>query len=184
MVIGYAGRICEDKGIFELLKIFNQLKFDLPNLNLEVVGDLDSQDYFSEKLVTLLRDTKGVFWTNHVSQSELASKMRNWNLQLFLSKREGLGNVILEAGACGVPTICWEIVGTRDAIPDFAKNQLVKFGDYEKLFDIVKQNLKIPIGELSRVDLANWYHKRFNQDFVLHNFVKFVKSLGVVKNGK
>ena len=102
--------------------------------------------------------------------------MRSWDLQIFLSKREGLGNVILEAGACGVPTFCWNIIGTKDAIPDFASDFLIPYGDINSLEKSVVSYLNAPLNQSEKFALIHWYHDNFEQKKVLTDFVGFIND--------
>ena len=109
--------------------------------------------------------------------------MRSWDAQIFLSRREGLGNVILEAGACGIPTFCWDIIGIRDAIPSFAQNFLIPFGDTNLLEKSVTNYLDSPLNQSEKINLANWYHDNFEQKKVLSSLSEFINDSLKVYNG-
>jgi len=174
--IGYAGRVSNDKGISELFDLFARLSVQTSNLYLEVIGDLDMEDKIPEKLIMELKSNPRIEWINSISQVDLAERMRNWDLQVFLSKREGLGNVILEAGACGVPTFCWDIIGTKDAIPDFAQDFLISYRDMELLEKSVSNYLHSPLELSKKLKLAEWYLDNFEQKKVLSEFVGFIDA--------
>ena len=161
--VGYAGRVSNDKGITDLCDLFARLSVQIPDLYLEIIGDLDLEDKISEKLVIDLRSNPRIQWINSLAQPDLAERMRNWDLQIFLSKREGLGNVILEAGACGVPTFCWDMIGTKDAIPDFAQDFLISYGEMKLLEKSVINYLNSPLEQSKRLKLAQWYVDNFEQ---------------------
>lgn len=174
--LGYAGRVSNDKGVSELLDLFARLSIHNTNLNLEIVGDLDTEDKISEKLIQDIKSNPRIKWVNSISQIELAELMRNWDLQIFLSKREGLGNVILEAGACGIPTFCWNIIGTKDAIPDFARDFLIAIGDMSLLEKSIANYLHSPFDLSNKLKLAEWYLDNFEQKKVLSEFVGFIEA--------
>ncbi len=174
--LGYAGRVSNDKGIFDLFDLFTRLSIQRSDLYLEIIGDLDLEDKIPEKLIMDLRSHPRIEWVSSLSQLELAERMRNWDLQIFLSKREGLGNVILEAGACGVPTFCWNIMGIKDAIPDFAQNFLISYGDMELLQKSVNNYLNSTLEQTGKLKLAQWYLDNFEQKRVLSKFVEFINS--------
>ena len=174
--IGYAGRVSNDKGISDLFDLFIKLTLQIPNLYLEIIGDLDLDDEISKKLVNDIKSHSKIQWRSNISQDELAKHMRSWDLQIFLSKREGLGNVILEAGACGVPTFCWNIIGTKDAIPDFAPDFLIPYGDMNLLEKSVVNYLNSPLNRSEKLALTNWYHDNFEQKKVLTDFLGFIND--------
>jgi glycosyltransferase involved in cell wall biosynthesis len=174
--IGYAGRVSNDKGVSELYDLFIKLISQIPNLHLEIIGDLDLDDKISDKLVSDIKSHSKIQWTGNIPQDELAEHMRSWDLQIFLSKREGLGNVIIEAGACGVPTFCWNIIGTKDAIPEFAQDFLIPYGDTNYLEKSVISYLNSPLDQSEKIALSNWCHENFEQKKVLSNFTEFMNG--------
>ena len=181
-VMGYAGRIAKDKGIDKLIDLFISLSASVNNLYLEIIGIIDQDDKISEKNLEILNSHPNIILVPNLSQLELASHMQNWDIQVFLSEREGLGNVILEAGACGIPTFCWDIVGTRDAVPTTKQNFLIPYGDLQTLETSVIKYLEAPLSFNDRIELANWYEDNFGQQKVLNDFVTFVDELLGVYN--
>lgn len=174
--IGYAGRVSNDKGVSDLFDLFVKLTLQIPNLCLEIIGDLDLDDKISKKLANDIKSYSKIQWKRNIPQDELAKHMRDWDLQIFLSKREGLGNVILEAGACGVPTFCWNIIGTKDAIPDFAPDFLIPYGDINLLEKSVVSYLNSPFNHSEKLALTHWYHDNFEQKKVLTDFLGFIND--------
>lgn len=174
--IGYAGRVSNDKGVSDLFDLFIKLTLQIPNLCLEIIGDLDLDDKISKKLANDIKSYSKIQWKRNIPQDELAKHMRDWDLQIFLSKREGLGNVILEAGACGVPTFCWNIIGIKDAIPDFAPDFLIPYGDINLLEKSVVSYLNSPFNHSEKRALTHWYHDNFEQKKVLTDFLGFIND--------
>ena len=174
--IGYAGRVSNDKGISDLFNLFIRLTSHIPNLYLELIGDLDLDDKISRKLVSDISSHSKIQWRRNITQDELAEHMRSWDLQIFLSRREGLGNVIIEAGACAVPTFCWNIIGTKDAIPGFAQDFLIPQGDTKLLEKSVIGYLNSPLNRSEKITLANWYQENFEQKKVLDDFIEFIND--------
>ena len=174
--IGYAGRISNDKGITDLYNLFTKLTPQIPNLYLEIIGDLDLEDEISKELVNDINSHSKIRWIQDTQQDKLAVHMRSWDAQIFLSRREGLGNVILEAGACGIPTFCWDIIGTRDAIPSFARNFLIPFNDTNLLEKSVLNYLDSPLSQSEKIRLSNWYAENFEQMKVLSKFIEFIND--------
>jgi glycosyltransferase involved in cell wall biosynthesis len=181
-IMGYAGRIARDKGIDKLIDLFISLSASVNNLYLEIIGIIDQDDKISDKNLEILNSHPNIILVPNLSQLELASHMQNWDIQIFLSEREGLGNVILEAGACGIPTFCWDIVGTRDAVPTTKKNFLIPYGDLQTLETSVIKYLEAPLSFDDRIELANWYEDNFGQQKVLNDFVTFIDELLGVYN--
>jgi len=115
-------------------------------------------------------------WIKVANSNEIANHVRNWDLQIFPSKREGFGTSIIEASASGVPTIAWDIVGVRDAIPPNLKNLLVPVTNIDRFVKHSLNYLKNPIGERERSELSNWTRLNFDTNIVLSNFLKFIEE--------
>jgi glycosyltransferase involved in cell wall biosynthesis len=181
--IGYAGRISNDKGITDLYNLFIKLTSQIPNLYLEIIGDLDLEDEISKELINDINSHSKIRWIQDTQQDKLAVHIRSWDAQIFLSRREGLGNVILEAGACGIPTFCWDIIGTRDAIPSFARNFLIPFADTNLLEKSVINYLDSPLSQSEKTRLSDWYAENFEQKKVLSKFTEFINDTLKVYHG-
>jgi glycosyltransferase involved in cell wall biosynthesis len=178
IILGYAGRIAKDKGIEDLVGVFEKLSSNR-EISLEIIGDLDLADLISQDIMVKIKNNSKIRWINFLDQKDLAERMRHWQAQIFLSKREGLGNVILEAGACGVPTFCWDTLGTKDAIPDFAKFFLVEIYNDSVLIQRINKYLKQPFSAVEKQEYSNWYINYFNQELVLESFYNYIKALEV-----
>ena len=151
-------------------EIISDLKF------LEIIGDIDNDDMIPIETVRRIRLNPKVKIFKSMAQGDLASRMQSWDLQVFLSKREGLGNVILEAGACGVPTLGWDIIGVQDAIPYFAKNCLIPYGNFHILQEAILSFIDKPLTQSEKKTLSQWYIDNYDQTKVLKSFVVFIMS--------
>lgn len=85
---------------------------------------------------------------SHTSEVEKLFQIADLNLSL--SRREGLGLVPLEAAACGVPTAAFAVTGIIDTIEDGVSGRLVAPGGAAQLIDVVSHLLMTP-GELERL---------------------------------
>ena len=115
-MILYIGRLNPDKGIIDLVKTFNLLKKDHKNLSLIFVGFEDGievsniknniDDNFKKNFYYF----KYSLYPNHF--------MRLSDILCVPSYREGFGQVVVEAGACGIPSVVSNIYGLKDALID------------------------------------------------------------------
>ena len=177
-VIGYAGRLSSEKGLDDLVLIFTELSQKIKNLKLEIIGNYDMDDPVSLKTKRSIYNNNLVWQIPEMSQILLAEKMKLWTLQIFLSKREGLGNVVIEAAACGVPTIAWDIIGVRDAIPNWLhKKMLIPFNDFDGLKIAIQNYLEYPFDVKTRLDLSNWATTKFDQAKLDIEFRKFLEKV-------
>jgi glycosyltransferase involved in cell wall biosynthesis len=125
-----------------------------PDVNLTIVGDGAYRDELQEKL-------KGfeVTFTGYLEGDELIEAYHRSDLFVFPSTTDTFGNVILEAHACGIPTVVTDQGGPSENVVDGETGLVVK-GDnvydlkagIESLLDYDK--LK-KMGEHARQAVAN-----------------------------
>ena len=113
----FIGRLVKDKGINELVKAFYQLNAQYPNTRLLLVGP------FEENLDPLEPETLTEIDTNKAIEAVgRQNDVRPWlaasDVFVFPSYREGFPNVVIEAGAMGLPSIVTDINGSREIIID------------------------------------------------------------------
>jgi glycosyltransferase involved in cell wall biosynthesis len=108
IVILFVGRFKRDKGILELVKSFSLIHEKNQNTALWLVGTDE------ENLQPALEKVKGVqvIPFSRVPEQYMAAA----DIFCLPSYREGFGSVVIEAAACGIPSIGSNIYGLSDAI--------------------------------------------------------------------
>ena len=119
----FIGRLVRDKGIDELVAAFSKLNKDRPETRLVLVGGMESD------LDPLLPETLAEVESNPAIEAVgRQADVRPWlvasDALVFPSYREGFPNVVIEAGAMGLPSIVTDINGSREIIVD-GKNGVV-----------------------------------------------------------
>lgn len=113
----FIGRLVRDKGINELIEAFKKLNVQYPNTRLILVGGQEQQ------LDPLLPETVNEIENNPAIEAVgRQNDVRPWLLAsdvlVFPSYREGFPNVVIEAGAMGLPSVVTDINGSREIIKD------------------------------------------------------------------
>lgn len=123
----FLGRVCADKGVFTLIDAFNAHVVEYPSSWLVIVGPIE------EKSLDFLR----VSTSHHVVYvpftNDPSSYFQFSDILVMPSKREGFCTTVIEAAACGVPSIGTDIVGLRDSIVQNKTGVLVPEGDIKAL---------------------------------------------------
>lgn len=125
IVIGHVGRFNKQKNHERLLKIFFEIKRKCDNSVLVLVGDGDLKKYIEKRAIELnLKDSilfLGI-------RDDVDKIMQIFDVFLFPSLYEGLGIVLIEAQAAGVPCLT-----SAKVVPNEAKiTDLLHFISLEK----------------------------------------------------
>jgi glycosyltransferase involved in cell wall biosynthesis len=161
VTIGYLGRICNDKGYTDLLALINDDR--LKDFNIIIKGKLEikNTDHFIRQVKS--RNIKYEEWDNHPEKF-----LKKIDILFFPSLREGFGNVAMEAAACGVPSVAYNIIGVKDAVKHGASGMLVDPNDsiIDKLYELaLNKELLIRLKKTSRL----YAEENFDQKKVLHD---------------
>src|SRR5699024_1392661 len=108
------GRICKDKGMIEILKIAAALDDHIPKIRFIMLGRVEDQAFYS--LFGPLLNKKTIQHVDVVD--DIRPYVAVSQLHLFLTHREGFGNVAIEAAAMGIPTLAYDVVGVRDSVAE------------------------------------------------------------------
>ena len=125
-VFVFVGRLVGDKGINELVQAFKQLVVSLSGVEnssiknqtkLLLVGPLESDlNPLQEETLREIETNKNVISVGF--QKEVRSYFAIADCLVFPSYREGFPNVVLQAGAMGLPAIVTDINGSNEIIMD------------------------------------------------------------------
>ncbi len=154
VVMLFVGRLKKEKGILELVEAFSKAKTTCQEMELWLVGP-DEEDV--QQKVGLLEGIKYVSFT-----SEPQQYMASADILCLPSYREGFGSVIIEAGACGIPSIGSNIYGLQDAIVDGETGILVKPKSVDALATAM---LQLSQDESLRVQMGKAAQKRAIDSF-------------------
>jgi len=109
----YLGRLKRDKGLLDLAAAFSEHAKQIRNSHLLVVGP-DEERLAGEIRACCAVIADRVHLIGYTAEPE--RYMAAADVLCLPSYREGFGSVILEAAACGIPTIASRIFGITDAI--------------------------------------------------------------------
>lgn len=139
----FVGRIVRDKGINELVKAFDRLHQEHNDVRLVLVGPRED-DLDPVLPETLERIDRGEGIESVGKQSDVKSFYANADALVFPSYREGFPNVVIEAGAMGLPSIVTDINGSREIIIDGQNGVIVPPQNEEALYQAMKLFVEEP----------------------------------------
>ncbi len=173
----FIGRLVGDKGIPELVNAFSRLNKELPDTRLLLVGREEPQlDPLDSSTLKEISDNPAI---EAIGQK---SDVRPWLLasDIFIlpSHREGCPNVVIEAGAMGLPSIVTDINGSREIIHNGENGLIVPSKNADALYEAMKQLAETP--EDIRAMAANarpMIATRFEQSFVRQCLKDYYKEI-------
>ena len=117
-VILFAGRISQEKGVFELPGIFRKVRERIPNLQMRIAGTGPSEN----ELKTAFPEAEYTGWIDH---DKLPGIYTSSDVLVLPSRFDTFSCVVLEALSCGLPVIAYNTKGPKDIIQDSVNGFLV-----------------------------------------------------------
>ena len=159
MVFGFMGRLKKDKGVLDLAQAFRIVGEENQSVHLLVVGPDEEQ--LMQRMIDLAGEAASrmsfVNWTK-----EPERYMAAIDLLCLPSYREGFGSVIIEAAACGVPTLASRIYGVSDALVEGVTGMMHECGDVCGIADGLKRAVA---ARHALTEMGSRAQKRANEDF-------------------
>lgn len=158
--LGFVGRISKDKGIDDLIASASIIRTKYPLLELVLVGEVDLADPPPEDTIQQIASASWIRKTGWVPST--APFYKDLDVFVFPSVREGLPNVILEAASCGIPSVAYDAVGTRDALLSGETGFLVPIGNRNEL---TKRTLQLLGSSKTRTEMGLRARRMIEQAF-------------------
>lgn len=155
----FVGRLNRDKGVLDLAQVFAQFSHDHDDVWLAVVGP-DEAGIGNEFERLCGKALSRVRRVNYMATPEHA--MAAADVFVLPSYREGFGNVVIEAAACGVPAVASRIYGLIDAVEENVTGLLYTPGDIADLRNCLQRlcvdsALRLKMGTAARVRVKKYF---------------------------
>ena len=168
-VVVFVGRLKRVKRPWHALEAFRLVRRCFPRAELWVVGD----GYMRRRLEGLGFD--GVRFFGRVSEERKRDLLcRAWVL-VHPGVREGWGLNVLEAAACGTPTVAYRVAGLCDSVRDGVTGFLARNGDVR---DLANKIIRVLEDEGLRERLSRnclEYARRFSWDRTAEEFLRVLR---------
>lgn len=137
----FVGRMVGDKGINELIVAFEKLNAKYPHTELILVGPYESHlDPLLPSTIDKINSNKSIKTKGY--QSDVRGFLAKSNIFVFPSYREGFPNVVLQAGAMGLPQIVTDISGCNEIIVEGKNGVIIPPQDSQALYDKMEYMLE------------------------------------------
>ena len=165
----FVGRLVGDKGINELVASFKRLHSNYPNIRLILVGPEEGNlDPLKADTLVEMKSHPNIDVVGPKYGDDLLAYYAACDCLVFPSYREGFPNVVLEAGAMGLPSIVTDINGSNEIIEHNINGLIIPSKDEIALYDamesmVVNVENRRRLAENARPIITS----RFEQSFVL-----------------
>ena len=176
------GRMVKDKGIEELVSVFERLQKKY-SLQLILVGPFEPHlnplsDETLDKIINN-RAITHVTWSDHIEYY-----MALADIFVHPSHREGFPNVILQAGAMHLPVVCSNIPGNADIIRDGKTGLMFEVKNEEDLYNrlrfiIENKEITEAIAQTLFEEVTQLYNRKRIHEVILETYHELLRKHGL-----
>ena len=184
-VFVFVGRIVSDKGINEMIKAFSELQAAENNepagIKLLLVGGLENDlDPLNPETLAEINQNKDIISVGF--QQDVRSFFAIADALVFPSYREGFPNVVMQAGAMGLPSIVSDINGCNEIIIEGENGLIIPSKNVEKLKEKMltlakDKNLYTKLKGNSRRMIENRYEQSVVWNALLEEYEGLLQSV-------
>jgi glycosyltransferase involved in cell wall biosynthesis len=153
--IGLIGRIHQDRGIWEFIKLVRILNSSAKDFKVVVIGDGPSKDKFLLKLSSVISKNR-IIYLGQLPESELRKAWKRIGVLVSMAPVESYGRVMRELLIAGVPVWATASAGVKDLMDNCKKGEV-------KLLDLSKSDATLDkdFKTLLKTKVSSDFSKRF-----------------------
>ena len=177
-IIMFPSRMLAHKGIFEFIEAARILKKNEINARFVLVGDIDKDNPSGIK-INLIRKWKEENIIEYWGHKEKMPSILSLATVIVLpSYREGFPKVLMEASACGRPSITTNVPGCKDAVVNNYTGILIPVKNSRKLANEIQNllNNKSKIKQMG-INARHYALKNFDINRIVESHIKIYKEM-------
>ena len=153
--IGLIGRIHQDRGIWEFIRLIRVLNASSKDFKVVVIGDGPSKYKFLLKLESVITKSR-IIYLGQLTESELSKAWKKIGVLVSMAPVESYGRVIRESLIVGVPVWATASSGVKDLMGNCKKGEV-------KLLDLSKSSVSLEkdFNSLLKTKVSSDFSKRF-----------------------
>lgn len=180
IVFGFCGRICNDKGIPELVDAFELFQKLHSNIKAKLlfIGRFDTRDGISVEKKQQIESNKDIVISGHIDKAEIPYYYSMLDVFVFPSHREGFGMCVVEASAMEKPILDSRAHGCIDAIVEHETGEYIDLSangickGMEQMLDV---ELRGRLGKNGRKLVLEWYDFKVMWPLVSNLYKKILR---------
>ena len=133
--IGLLGRIHQDRGVWEFIKLVRFLNLNSKDFKVVVIGDGPSKDKFLLKLGSVISKNR-LAYLGQLPEGELRKVWKKIGVLVSMAPVESYGRVMRESLIAGVPVWATSSAGVKDLMDNCKKGEV-------KLLDLTKSEASL-----------------------------------------
>lgn len=175
----FVGRLLYDKGIQEFLEAAQFIKKQYPAVECHIVGAIDDENPSAARK-ELVHDLhkQGIihYWGK---SDDVRSIMRDCDVVVLPSYREGLPRVMLEALSMAKPVITTDAPGCRDTVIDGENGFMIPVKDAQALGNAMQKILSLPAEQLSLMGSKGraMAVQNFDEQVIIHKYISLIDAV-------
>ena len=173
----FVGRLVRDKGINELIAAFLKLEFNSKKVKLLLVGPFENDlDPLNNETIKAIEEFNNIITVGF--QRDVRPYFAISDALVFPSFREGFPNVVLQAGAMGLPCIVTNINGSNEIISEGQNGTIIPVKDEAALFNaMIKVSSDKDYYSVLKSNARKMITSRYEQQVVWEALLAEYKSL-------
>lgn len=181
----FVGRLVRDKGINELVQAFINLTKthgSRQKNKLLLVGNFESKlDPLQTSTLNHIKDNKNIIFAGY--QLDVRPYFSISDVLVLPSYREGFPNVVLQAGAMGLPSIVTNISGCNEIIVEGVNGMIIPVKDIDEIESAMRKliddkYLFNSLSSISRKMIENRYEQKIVWDALLKEYSTLLQTNG------
>jgi glycosyltransferase involved in cell wall biosynthesis len=180
-VFVFVGRLVKDKGINELINAFSKFQYNYKNVKLLLVGPFeDDLDPLNTETIKTIKESENIISIGF--QNDVRPYYAMADTLVFPSYREGFPNVVMQAGAMGLPSIVTNINGCNEIIIEHENGIIIPVKDSASIYDAMEKMLTdkeycYKLGTNARISIISRYEQQLVWNAILSEYKSLEKNV-------
>jgi glycosyltransferase involved in cell wall biosynthesis len=177
----FVGRLTGDKGINELISAFRQLSSGTTKVKLLLVGPFETElDPLEQETIGEINRNENIISVGF--QKDVRPYFAISDALVFPSYREGFPNVVMQAGAMGLPSIVSNINGCNEIVEEGKNGTIIPVKDSKAIYEaMIKMSndtdFRTRLQQNARAMIVLRYEQQLVWDAILAEYKSLEKNV-------